>query len=185
MDEWFKGDKDLRAGAEEFLEILKPTPPSDRRLIIIFVKNFKRIYSEVKFTLLAIESPDKPEGFRRTGLIAHIYSYISDAKRHVATCLSDKNEEKTAENLGCALGYFLGSVEYGMVTTSFNRDADEGDIRSILNITQEIAYDLKRLNKSIKHKFLRSRLQKIAQKHGANLSDGQRKLLANIAAILR
>ena len=83
------------------------------------------------------------------------------------------------EDLGIAWGYFMAAVDYGLTSNLLDIDA----VRlQILDYTEKIKRDLKKVNKSIKHRHIRNRLSKILSKH-KDLSAKQKRLIGEIAQI--
>lgn len=196
-DEWFKDKKDLDAAAEEALRILNAAETDEsrrKRLILIFVKAFKGTYSYCKKHLIMCQDlPDRVMGnITSTPISTATYEFLQSAAHYVHSSVSSNDQKSIASNLGNALGYFLASVEYGIVSSRFGsvisneksyfRDLN---IKNKVGFAESIAADLKKMNKSIKPEFIRRRLEKIAKKHGTELNEWQKKILAYIVAVFR
>ena len=127
-----------------------------------------------------------------TPVVTSTFEYLRSSAHYVHSSVSSKDQESIASNLGNALGYFLASVEYGIVSSRFgsvisneNSYFRDLNIKSIVGFAESISADLKKMNKSIKPEFVKRRLEKIAKKHGKELNEWQKKILAYIVAVLR
>ena len=94
--------------------------------------------------------------------------------------LKSASELYLAKNLGRSLGIFLAAVEYGITSPMFNVNGD-APLRATM-IASQIAIKLKMLGKKVDPVFIEMRIEAIAKKNRAHLSESQQRLLTSMAA---
>jgi len=159
----FEKSKDLGASEQEFLQIFKDYDDSIKReLMSAFVSQFKKLYDTYK------------KGSEKRGLFA-----FATTIKELESAAQGRTPIEEATFMGGALGAFLGIMEYKLPTT--RPDDNEADI--LLKSAFEIAKALKRMDKKIKLKFIKNRINSIAKKHRGQLSPRIKDLYAEIAAM--
>lgn len=99
------------------------------------------------------------------------------------------NEEKKAEKYGGVLGHIFGFVEWVIPLEKYPSDTSHGYAKEAYNealecISKTVA-ELKQANKSVKLKFIKNRVAKIARKHAGTLSEDKQRLIVQIATLFK
>ena len=196
----FEEAKDRDAAEREFLALLneaiksqmvsKTEAKSERD---IFIRQFIRVYNDIKANLTQTYKENNNGVFDPSRnpdrWFDEVLGWIRGASEHIMYHPGQKRDPKElAEELGTCIGMFLAAVEYGVampwaftqITAGY--EGHYRFYREVYDFTEKIARALKQLNKHVKHKFIRNRLIKIGKIHKDQLRDGQKKLLAQIAA---
>ncbi len=190
-EEWFKEDKDLKAGVEDFLEIFKDIGKNpNNKVLNNFTENFVFKYQEVynqferdKSRWVNLPPYDKDRPFVEINR-DFINNLIFTPDIGVLFSKNDqKSLEEVARHLGWLLGTFLGIVEYIFCSEEWGHKIACYLNKKILIKSESIVDNLKEIHKSVKLKFIANRVENISQKHKNKLTPEQKKLLSDIAII--
>ena len=187
----FEEHDDRRAAEKIFLSILKGSedtknnPRLDPRLnkellkkqVPFFIKGFFFAYRKAMSSIKLAKVRDKPAFFKT---VVRVFLNADEAMGNYKYIHFRKNdEENNIISVGQALGYFLAGVE-GIINPYF--ELGEKGEEAILSEVKKIKSSM--IFKRIRISFILKRVNKIARKHGKNLTNDQKELLAAIAAIL-
>mgnify|MGYP001409232788 CR=1 FL=1 len=159
----FEKSKDLGASEQEFLQIFKDYDDSIKReLMSAFVSQFKKLYGSYK------------KGHEKRDI-----STLADSVKELESAAQGRTPIEEATFMGGALGAFLGIMEYKFPTAK----PTGLEAYTMLASARKIARALKRMDKKIKLKFIKNRINTIAKKHKGQLSPQVQEFYARIAAM--
>ena len=182
--EWFSEVRDSDAALAEYLVIIESsedTPQAKKECRREFYIYFRARYKYGKETLTDANRLSAISGEISEIIFSCLNSAIKNIKEVSSFKAKTINKKTQAIHLGSALGLFLAVVDFGLTAGSF--DCNPGEYQRILSMSRMTREWLDRINKRVKHTFIRNRIIRIAKKHANSLTENKKRLIVEIAVI--
>ena len=142
----------------------------EKEEMALFVKTFKTYFDEIK-----------KKKFNDGNAIVNFVDWARSAIYNANN--SNNPKEKTIQFLGKGLGTFLALFEYIIPNPKYNDMVSRGDvIEKIDGRVDDMAKELKSIGKTVKLKFIKNRLQKVARRYAGKLNPRMQAFLSQTAA---